>query len=513
MALSSSLSRLSSLPVELLLIIVDSLCASHPYMGCGGSQAIRRTRHLHSFSLVSRQLRRVCLSRLFSCLRITHTGSLRLLKTKCDSDSGFAALIRQLDLAQVESPEERKDRRNRLEFISRRRDTCDSPNVNNAPQYRYGPDLLPTLLPRLASLELLELAADQIDSGLLRAINSHPSLATVAVPKAEGLQPLISTTSSCLSKIRVHSTSLKFTPSFQSPLLHSLMSRGPRIAHVIVCNQWNPSLGPDTLLLPGLEGLDIQVYLEPTLPMAWLPAFVDRHPSLNIIKFRGHGSMWRRNPDIVFPLQFLDAVERESLTRTVDIDHFSISRSISASSLDEWPVVHLEMTIKKSIGVSALNIVRSMAPHLSSLIFRMALSGKQPVHIDTLVSLLSGFPSLQTLELHNVSRHLTFKGRAPWALLASDSVHHTSRCIHAHRALRWVSARVAERALLLEVIHLTDDGYETLPEVPGLHPWSLQVTYRAQENRDLELYGPPAEKFGMQVPKSKKSKGMKAVSS
>ncbi|KAJ7682482.1 hypothetical protein DFH06DRAFT_1389119 [Mycena polygramma] len=513
------------LPVELLLIIVDLLCETNS-SGGGGQQATPSTHELRSLSLVCHHLRQLCLSRLFSRLKITHTGPLRLLKEKCDADPRFAALIkfltfvgvtyevltislyRQLDLARVDSPEERGDQKTRLEFLCRRRDPCDSPEESKA-QYRYGPDILPTLLPRLTSLELLELPADQIDSGLLTTINSHPSLATVAVPKAESLQPLISATSSSLSKIRAHSASLNFSDCFPSPLLPSLTSRGPRLAHAIVCNERNARVGSDTLSLYGLERLDVQLYLKSTFPMAWLPAFVDRHGGLKTIKFRAHGFVWRRNPDIAFPLQFLDAAERQSLAGMVQLGHFSISRTIPASSLDDWPVVHLEMDIVRSVGVSALTIIRSTTPHLSSLVFRMAPSGKQSARIDTLVSLLSGFPSLQRLELHNVSRHLTFKGRAPWALPPSDSVVHTSRCVRAHRALRWVSGRVAQRELLLEVIHLTDDGFERLPETPGLHPWSLEVTYRVQENRDPELHGTPAEKFGRQVPKFSKSKGMK----
>ncbi|KAJ6490283.1 hypothetical protein C8R47DRAFT_1319976 [Mycena vitilis] len=508
MAFSSKLC-LVRLPLELLLIIADFLCKPNS-IGDGGQQATSSTHELRTLSLVCHHLRQLCLSRLFSRVKITRTGPLRQLKAKCDADPTFAALIRQLDLAHVDSPEEREDQKNRLECLCKRRDTRtpEERALINGPEYRYGPDILPTLLPRLSSLELLEIAADQIDSGLLTTINSHPSLATVAVPEAEALQPLISATSSSLLKIRAHLASLNFSDCVPNPLLPSLMSRGPRLAHVIVCNAWNARIGPDALSLPGLERLDVQLYLKPTFQMSWLPDFVDRHVDLKTIKFRGHGVMWRKNQDITFPLQFLDAVERESLTGMVKLGHFSISRTMLASSLDDWPVVHLELEIIRGVGVSTLHVVRPLAPRLSSLVLRMAPAGKQRVQIGTLVSLLSAFPSLQRLELHNVSRHLAFKGRAPWALPPSDSVEHSSRCLRAHRALRWVSARVAQHALLLEVILITDEGFETLPETPGLHPWSLKVTYRVQQNHDLELHGTPVEKFGMQVPKSKQSKGI-----
>jgi hypothetical protein len=114
--------------------------------------------------------------------------------------------------------------------------------------------------------------------------------------------------------------------------------------------------------------------------MAWLPNFVERHRTLKFIKFSGGGSSWRQNPDILFPLQFIDAVERESLTLAVDLESFSIFRAISASSLDDWQVLELEMTINDELGLSALRIASLLAPQISSLVIRMSRFTREPVH-------------------------------------------------------------------------------------------------------------------------------------
>jgi hypothetical protein len=82
----------------------------------------------------------------------------------------------------------------------------------------------------------------------------------------------------------------------------------------------------------------------------------------------------------------MDVVEREALRQTVGLIAFSISPARSASSLDDWPVVHLDMDITKGAGVSALRIASSMAPQVSSLVVRMSRFANQPVHVVSYVA-------------------------------------------------------------------------------------------------------------------------------
>ncbi|KAJ6474615.1 hypothetical protein C8R47DRAFT_1221013 [Mycena vitilis] len=134
-----------------------------------------------------------------------------------------------------------------------------------------------------------------------------------------------------------------------------------------------------------------------------------------------------------------------------------------------------------------------MAPQLSSLVIEMSRFDKDPVHIDDLISSLSLFPSLKRLELHRVYNHLFFEGPAPWASLPFKAAllpkaKQTSKCIDAHRALRWVMACVTQRALSLDFVHITDLGYDSVNGRIRDH-WTLSGTYRVRRNGYLELHG------------------------
>ncbi|KAJ7780318.1 hypothetical protein DFH07DRAFT_765597 [Mycena maculata] len=391
--------------------------------------------------------------------KITDEEQLRLLEAKCTQDVEFARMIKKLDLMDVDSS-----------------------------------DILLPLFSHLKSLRWLGLQAALVDRKLYTAVNSHPTLATVAVCDTDlrCLHNLFSSTPLPMSKILVISAELHCDFTLQSPALHSLMSRSPRVAHLSLGGLFNIRNGPGTLLFPGLEELDIGVFYGCTTPMSWLPAFVDRHPSLETIKFIGGsgGLSWTRNPDVLFPLQFIDALERESLSRTAGLKSFSVSRTASATSLDEWQIADLDIEILKSAGISALRIATLLAPKISSLAIRMTRFNKQPFRIDDLVSPLCLFPSLRRLELHRTYKHLAFQGQAPWALPPSDSdpPSKTSNCVVAHAALRWVTAEIARCALSIDLIHITDEGREGRAL---RYYWELAATYWVGPNRELEAVGTP----------------------
>ncbi|KAJ7493313.1 hypothetical protein B0H11DRAFT_2005847 [Mycena galericulata] len=353
--------------------------------------------------------------------------------------------------------------------------------------------LLP-LLSNLKCLRWLDLGAAQVDADVLAAVNSHPSLTTVAVRDTclRTLQKLVSSTALPFSKILVPMAELNSLFTLQSPVLHSLMGRCPRLAHLILRDMRNIKNGPGTLFFPGLEELEVGVFCGATALMSWLPAFVEQHATLGTIKFIGdkRGSSWRKNPDILFPLQFSDALERESLSRTAGLYAFSISRMGTSSALDDWPVVQLEVTILKATGIAALNIASSLAPQTSSLRLRMSRWGKEAITIDDFIPLLPRFSSLQKLDLRGMYRHLIFEGPARSVLPSSNAVRKSSGCFAAHAALRWLVARAAEFVLSLHFIHITDEG-DDLRGRSTLFPWKLEVTYRVLWNRELEAIGTP----------------------
>ncbi|KAJ7460752.1 hypothetical protein FB451DRAFT_1270207 [Mycena latifolia] len=459
-------SRFTRLPTELLLIILDFLCEPNlSPLRCEEEERSPTSysiRHIRSLSLVSRGLRQLCLPLLFSSLKFLNAQQqqLRAFEAKCAEDAQFARLIRKLNLADVRSP-----------------------------------DVLPSLLSSLQSLEWLDLRARNVDANLLTTVNSHPTLKTVAVSDAHlSILPcLIPFTSLALSKILINSTIFESSLTLRSSAKHSLMSRSVRLARLTLQGETDIIAGPGGLLIPSLEFLDIEVSPRRNSPMTWLSGFVDQHESLKTIKFSGdpYGSSWRRNPDIAFPLQFFDAVEREGLGRSVALNAFSISRIGPTSSLDDWQVAELEMTVDKAVGIPGLRIASSLAPQLCSLVFRMPRLYRRPTPIDDLVAGLSCFPSLHRLELRGIYQHLLFKGQAPWALPPSKPGRKVSNCIVADAALRWISARAAQRVSTLGLIHLTDDGDDGNGRLR--HPWRLYATYQVQRNPPsrLEFYGEP----------------------
>ncbi|KAJ7035507.1 hypothetical protein C8F04DRAFT_1097502 [Mycena alexandri] len=389
------------------------------------------------------------------------------------ADVEFAGLIRRLDLALVDSP--RKWRRDE--------------------KRPYASDILPDLLPRLQSLEWLDLDTTQIDGNLLALVNSHPRLVTVGIcdEDLDALRKLALSTSLSLSKIRVHQAEINCTFTLQCSELDPLMSRGPRIAHLALREGRNLKSG--TLFLPGLEKLAIRIPFRPLTSLSWLPAFAGRHTSLHFIKLSALNRTWSQIPEIAFPLQFIDQLGRESLALSVDLDAFSICRTASASSLDDWRIVALEISIVKGGGISGLGIVSSITPHVSSLVVRMPLHGKHPVHFHDVISSLSLFPRLRRLELHRLSKHLVLEEQAPWVLPSPDlrPAPKTSKCVSAHSALLSIAAQVA-RVTSLDFLRITDQGTDlelSENEKRIRHPWNLKATYEIQQNSDLEFHGTP----------------------
>ncbi|KAJ6561132.1 hypothetical protein DFH09DRAFT_503650 [Mycena vulgaris] len=458
-------SNFSILPTDLLLTIFDFLCEpSLSPIRCKEEQKSPTSysiRHVRALSLASRRLHQLCLPFLFSSLTFidAQEQELQLLEAKCRENPSFAGLIRKLDLSDLTSPDI--------------------------------PPFLLSLLPRLKSLQWLDLDVDHVGADLLVTVNSHPSLRTVAVCDTHLaiLTSLVSATPLSFSKILINSAMLGCNLALQLPALRSLMSRGPRMPHLILRDESAIKHVTDTLL-PGVETLDIRVCTHRTSPMFWLPNFVERHEHLNTITFTGDqdGDSWSQNPDILFPGLFMEALERDALGRTVTLHSFSISRA-GSSSLNSWQVTKVEMTIAKPGGVSALRIISTLAPHLSTLAIEMSRCGRRPIRIDDLVSALSCFPSLRRLELRYIYRHLLFKGQAPWALSASEPGRETSNGMAAHAALQWITAHVAQRVLTLDLIHMVDDGSDGTGRLR--HPWRLEATYQVQRNPGITFQGTP----------------------
>ncbi|KAJ7089834.1 hypothetical protein B0H15DRAFT_839428 [Mycena belliarum] len=467
---ASTRSRFGSLPPELLLATIESLLEPNlAPMRCENekkSPTSYSIRHIRPLSLVNHQLRDLCLAPLFASLEFptSKNAHLRALETKCIDDTKFAGLIRKLKLG----------------------------------EYVRSPDVLLSLLSCLQSLEWLDTWSRQVDADLLATANRHASLKTVALRDCR--LKLSALESMSFSKIFIHSALSDHTLALQSSALHSLVSRIPRLARLTLHGDSNIKMGPGALLVSGLQFLDVRVSLEPTSPMSWLPAFVDRHKSLKIIKFTAdHYGCWRHNPDILFPSRFIDALDREDLGRAVVLAAFSLSCN-GRASVETWQeVTELQMMIRMPAGLAALSIATSLAPQLSSLILRMSLNEIQPFRLDDLLSALACFPLLRRLDLYRVYSRFLWEGPTPWALPPSDTGQLVSGCMVAHAALHWIASRVAERTSTLEF------GYDGKGRL--LRWWKLDATYQVRRNPDsLEIHGIPTFDMASRFPRPPNSK-------
>ncbi|KAK7031570.1 hypothetical protein R3P38DRAFT_3265604 [Favolaschia claudopus] len=467
--------RLVHLPDELLLLIVHFLCEEKSKLS---------NDYILSLSRVSRLMRRFCFAPLFSRLRIKHTDRLRRLQAKCAADIEFARLIKELDLSWVHSPEEITGRQG-------------SP-------YLYGPDILPDLIPSLISLERLRLPACQLDPNLLATLNSHAKLTTVVVDDSglNDLRKLWSDTPLSMAKLEIDSASFddcfgsQLNPyrgsASQHPDFRSLMSRKLRLAHLIIREESNIIFGPDTIVIPGLEAVDIYLCAKP-LAMAllsWLPAFVERHSSLKTVKIFDYYSIWLHHWDMFWSLSLLDATERHTLTSTVKLAAFWISpKKPVASSFDDWQVVQVDLEVNDADGVSALPSLGVLATHLTSLILRIKLPTCFSVRSHDLVSSLCAIKSLQKLELQHVYKELSHE-HLPCALPSQRSASPISGCVDAHAVLHSLTARIAKRAASLTLIHIVEEG-DDFRVGCGYHSWTFDATYKIGIDRQIEFEGLP----------------------
>ncbi|KAK7048587.1 hypothetical protein R3P38DRAFT_1871644 [Favolaschia claudopus] len=451
------------LPLELQLIIVNFLAISNGWPFSKDGLPKVYTRHVAAVSLVCRHLRRLCLPLLFSHLKISRTDQLYLLSNKCEMEPEFASRIRKLNLSYLYSP------------------------------VLQG-DILPTLLPRLRSLIWLDFPVNRIDATLLSIFNSHPTLVTVAICDIDlvALKRLSKLTSLSLSKLRLRSALSTISFGLQDPTYCSLARRGLRIIHLNVLDASRTTGGPDTLIVSGLEELEIKLRRQHTFPMAWPPTFVPRHDNLWLVTFNASASTWMCHPDVPFASQFLAALDRESPNHTIRLVAFSIARTECAADLENWPVVHAEFQLTGGSFNAGFRLGSSLAPHLSSLKIQMPTHTKRLVKTNDFIASISLFQSLERLELQYLYKNL-FQEKTPWPIPPFP----TSKCINAHFALRWLSKCLSQRLSFLRFIRIIDRGVDVLPNRQYI-PWELDVVFKAGSNGEVEICRPPVHDMAEQ---------------
>ncbi|KAJ7777356.1 hypothetical protein B0H16DRAFT_955467 [Mycena metata] len=457
--------QLPDLPAEvLLLIFAENLYErqSFPVQWDSDlrpkSTAFESVSNLIPISAVSRRLRLLCLPILFKAIRCRSLNKLRQLFVECTINPEFAGLIVQL---------------------------C----VIDLPIYATANDtVLIDLLPVLPALAWLDIRAIPEATPFLNAVNSHPTLNTVAVrgDLSSSVVRILSSANLPLSKILFSATDHFLASEKELPKVAKLGSRFSRV--YITDKSISTHEAVADLHFFGLEQLEVEVCYRTCSNHLWLPKFAQRHAHLGTITVENRAAQLGDAHCVIVP--FVPHMLNGPARAWVKLDSFSISRPASWSSLEDWPVVDLKLTIKDTLRLHDLGTIFGLTPQLTSLDIKFPVSLETApitIHSGSLAQPFSSLRFLRTLHLKNAYAHL----HSDSANESTSRSRNFSICFSALRAMRGHAERIAEQAPGLELILITDAGYDESPT--PREPWKLQSTYRVQSStcRDLHMIGLP----------------------
>ncbi|KAJ7027856.1 hypothetical protein C8F04DRAFT_1394608 [Mycena alexandri] len=464
--------RLPDLPAEILLIIFAELYEKQSFPvqwdrldSRPKSTAFESISNLLPLSVVNRRLRLLCLPIIFRTFRCKSLNRLKQLFAECTTNSGFAGLIGQLCVID-------------LAIYATANDT-----------------VLIDLLPGLPALVWLDIRAFPEATPFLNAVNSHPTLNTVAVRDdlSSSVVRILSSVNLPLSKILFSTTDHFLTFEKALPKVANL---GARFSRVYITDESIDTHGAVAdLHLLDLKQLEVEVCYRTCSNHLWLPNFAQRHAHLGTIIVENRVAQLADAHCLIVPFvpQFAEMVRNGPAGAWVKLNSFSISRPASWSSLKDWPVVGLNLTIIDTVGIRDLATIFTLAPQLTSLDIDIPVSLETvpiSIHIVSFARPFSSLRFLRTLHLKNAYAHL----HSNWATLygSTSRSRDFSVCFSALRAMRGHAERIAEQAPALELILITDAGYDESPT--SNEPWKLQSSYRVLHSntcRDLHMIGLP----------------------
>lgn len=245
--------------------------------------------------------------------------------------------------------------------------------------------ILPRVLSLLPCLSLLHLGVRvDIDLNLSRAIQAHPSIQIATIEYTEDLSlPLMN----CLSKVQLNHMSLgtgNFT--FRLDHMEQLLISGVELAHLAL---YAPKIIRDGFhedwVFPGLRSLEIDIQIGDGVLGFWFPEFVERHPELAEIKFRGNckGIQWKSTSDILCARTIIEAVDHACLSDSLSLLDITIERPFPPappkSDFNTWTVSSLALCISRA-APEVLRLIGSLCPYVTRLTLDMCGAEKSSVH-------------------------------------------------------------------------------------------------------------------------------------
>ncbi|KAJ3782574.1 hypothetical protein GGU10DRAFT_436549 [Lentinula aff. detonsa] len=193
---------------------------------------------------------------------------------------------------------------------------------------------------------------------------------------------------------------------------------------------------------------ELELWLDASPDLSWLPSFIDAHPFLERIRFSTVLVQWNAHRDVPFILPFIDAVVEEGLNDTLQIKGFSIARTSSstASSLPAadiytgWNVAGFWFCFTKWSSGRLLHLTHSFFPQISVLSIEVPMPNLNRTYMDSdeFINSLCRFSSLQTVNFVYLFRGLKFGSSEPCHSLKASQTYQGHLGIRAssHNAAR-----------------------------------------------------------------------------
>lgn len=340
------------LPEELLHAIVETLAHNNSFIE---SQLLEyRAKHasseLLSFSLVSRQLRRLCVSFLFSHIEICSENLRGFIDQVIACDTKVSMSVRTLTLVGVKAS-------------ACKGSGCQSEQTMNS---------IICLLPHLINLSQINLKNSTLELPLLTAVQSH-SVPSIIIDRVDSLAlECINNATLDLSKVVV-----KHGMEHRQESLKSYIFRGLQVKELLVVPEMSLSSVGNLHSLSNLRFF-LHYPMRPSVALSCLPEFTVSHPLLQKIIFYTD-LIWPESgiqittPPFPFILPFFQELAKEGFRRSLCLGRFSITRKnlvpIPITSLDShyWEVTGLYLQLYEGFTSRVLDIAQTFFPKLSIL--------------------------------------------------------------------------------------------------------------------------------------------------
>ncbi|KAF9067487.1 hypothetical protein BDP27DRAFT_1403780 [Rhodocollybia butyracea] len=293
-------------------------------------------------SLVSRQLRRICLPVMFAYVE-TNTKDTGRLKDHCIANQALAMSIRVLSIQEYRQ----------LNFL-------DWPHEEK----KFA---LIDLLPRLNNLLQLNLKNIFVGKLLLAAINNH-TLPTIVVDLA-WFGPAQGSFNLSKISLEVEDVSTNYERLFER--LERYLSRGLQVTKLTV--QSDRILAYALPKFTNLTEFGLVLHRQ-AVTVAWLVNLARSHPLLQKVTFTLSGVgryLFRHETSIPYLHSFCERMRSSAVRKMTAVPSFALTRAnnsvTSAAPSAMWVVTGLSLYVHDMSSAPVLQLVRSELPHISTL--------------------------------------------------------------------------------------------------------------------------------------------------